>query len=106
MTWQPWTSYDEVPQQILEYSYNDFKKIKAKDPAYLQNLNEIWNPMPWADQVALENSKAQCSLCSNKLNEEERKTRLCLRCQTEVIKKGTVQIPHTDWSIQYKRGLP
>lgn len=100
MTWKPWTSYDEVPQSILDYPYNDQQRVRARDPELLRQLNELFNPQPWSEQVAIEASKAECSLCPNKLTSEERKTRLCTRCQRLVAQHGQIKIPKTDWSIR------
>jgi hypothetical protein len=41
-----WTSWDEVPQSVRDYPYNNKKLMEARDPELLRSLNEYFNPRP------------------------------------------------------------
>jgi len=102
-TW--WTSWDEVPQVVLDYPYNDKEKIRARDPDYLRNLNEKHNPRPHPKKTKafVYNGEGKTILCAgaycrSTIRDEDRKKgkRLCDLCEDKIRHLG--QVGHIRYS--------
>jgi hypothetical protein len=98
-----WSSYDEVPQCILEMGC-DGGKVKARDPKYLKYLNDVYNP--WVQEQKKKSRRAQekrfklvertpfqsCFVCGGEIEEEqlERVGRLCVVHEDQIRHLGSI----------------
>lgn len=102
-TWKRWDKYEDVPRSLLEREYTNKERVKARDPEYLDLLNQIYNPMP-ASMRAQTKKGIPCFTCPARLTPAEaERGRLCTTCEAKVRKAGTAHISN-GWCVSAPKG--
>jgi len=101
--WKRWDKYEDVPHSVLNSTYGNKERIKARDPDYLSYLNEVYNPMPMSMQ-AKSKKGVPCFTCPAKLTPTEaERGRLCTTCEKKVREKKSVVISN-GWGVRVTPG--
>ena len=96
--WKPWQTYEEVPEAVLKYAYNDKKQIEQRSPEYLVHLNQVFNAQPMRERAEAPKG-LPCITCDRNLTAAEAEARLCTSCQKKLNERGHIDVL-AGWGVQ------